>query len=110
MKKKIVLYAILAIILGSVPMLVSGANSIGQVNITANKIPTIIMNVARWMYTVVLALAVLFILIAAFQYLKADPKSIAKAHKQLMYAVIAIIIAILAFSATKIVENFLNGK
>jgi hypothetical protein len=111
MKKKIVLYMILAVMFGSLPLMVSAtSSSINSVNITAKNIPTIIGKVAAALYNVVLALAVIFLLWAAFLYLSGDPKKIAKAHKQVIYAIVSIVIAILAFSATKIISSFLGGK
>ncbi len=55
---------------------------------------------AGWFYALILALAVVFILIAAFNYLTAagDEEKLKKAKGYLTYAVIAVAVAILATS------------
>jgi len=63
--------------------------------------------VIRWIYTIFMVVAVVFVLLAAFQYLTSggDKEKTKKANNMLMYAVIAIVIAILAFSITRIVGS-----
>lgn len=57
----------------------------------------IIVTIAIWMYIILLALAVVFILLAAFKYLTSGGgEGVAVAHKMLIYAVVAIAVAILA--------------
>ncbi len=52
----------------------------------------------NWIFTILLILAVFFILFAAFKYLTAggDNEKIGSAHKILVYAVVAIAVALLA--------------
>ena len=66
--------------------------------------------IARWIYTIVLVAAVILGLIAAFSYITAagDSNKVKTANKMLIYAVIAVVIAILAFSITKIVGGLLG--
>ena len=56
--------------------------------------------------------AVLFIILAAFEFLTAaeNAEKIKSAKKQILYASIAIVIAFLSLSAQLIIENFLQGK
>jgi len=67
--------------------------------------------IARWIYTIVLVAAVILGLIAAFSYITAagDSNKVKTANKMLIYAVIAVVIAILAFSITKIVGGLLGA-
>lgn len=76
-----------------------------------NDILKIINNIATWMYRIILAAAVIVVLIAAFTFLTSGdkPDSIKKAKNQILYAVIGVIIAIIAFSVSAIVANILNG-
>ncbi len=66
--------------------------------------------IIRWIYTIFLVVAVVFVLIAAFQYLTSggDKDKVKKANNMLMYAAISIVIAILAFSITKIVGSLVG--
>lgn len=109
-KNKIVLYSILSAMVVFMPIMANAASDIGSVSVSATDVPKIIAKVAAAMYNVVLALAVVFLIWAAFLYLSGDPKKVAKAHKQIINAVIAIIIAIIAFSAKAIIQSFLGGK
>ncbi len=69
----------------------------------------IINNVASWMYRIILAVAGIFVLMAAFTFFSAGEKTenVKKARNQIYYAVIALIVAVLAFSITKIVTSVL---
>jgi len=84
--------------------------AITTIEITAEQIPDIIMNIATWFYRVVLAIAVIFVLVAAFTYLTGanNPKNIEKAHKQLFYAVIAIVVALISFGIVSLVQSLIK--
>ena len=71
----------------------------------------LVANVVGWVYIIFFIIAVFFILLAAFNYLTAgdDAEQIKKARQMLIYAAIAIAIALLAVMANTIVKNFLNG-
>lgn len=109
MKKSLFISLILVGLVGfGIPLLVGAADPIETVNIKADEIPGIIMNLATWLYRIVLAVAVIFALIAAFQYLSGNPKTVEKAHKQLLYSVIGIIVAIFAFSIVAVVQSVIK--
>ncbi|MFH1347051.1 MAG: hypothetical protein ABIH10_02265 [Spirochaetota bacterium] len=67
-------------------------------------------SVVKWVYTIFFIVAVLFIIFAAFNYLTGagTPDKIKAAHSQLIYAAIAIAVALLAISFQLIVGNFLE--
>lgn len=67
--------------------------------------------IVYWTWRIFFIAAVFFILMAAFKFLtaQAEPEKINSAKKQILFAVIAIIIALLAISFTTIIENFLGG-
>lgn len=54
--------------------------------------------VAAWMFTFLIILAVIFVLIAAFKYLTAagDPEKVKSAGSTLIYAAVAIVVALFA--------------
>jgi hypothetical protein len=66
----------------------------------------------QWIYTTFFIVAVLFILMAAYNFIRGgtNPKAIETAKAQLKYAVIAIVIALVASGASAIIDAFLSGK
>ena len=67
--------------------------------------------IAQWIYTIFFIVAVIYILLAAFNYLfnSAAPDKIQQVHSQLIYAAVAIAIALLAVSFEAIVKDILGG-
>jgi hypothetical protein len=67
--------------------------------------------VIGWIFTLLLVLAVIFILYAAFKYLTAagDPTTISTANKMLLYAAIAIAVAVLSRSIPLLVKQFVQS-
>ena len=65
----------------------------------------IVVTITTWIYTIILSLSVVMVLMAAFSYLTAggDQAKVKKASQMLIYAVVGIVVAILAFSISKIV-------
>ena len=70
----------------------------------------VLNNIVKWMYIFFFVVAVLFILIAAYGYLTAqgNPETIQKVNKQILYAVIAIVIAIVSVGFDVIIRKFLE--
>lgn len=63
----------------------------------ANGVIDLIRTITNWMFTILLVLAVVFILLAAFKYLTSGGgEEVAVAHKMLIYAAVAIAVAFLA--------------
>lgn len=71
----------------------------------------VLKGIVQVTYTVFFIIAVLLILFAAYNYLTAQgaPEKINTAHKQLLYAGIAIVIALLAVGTSAIIRNFLEN-
>jgi ABC-type sulfate transport system permease subunit len=63
------------------------------------------------MFSVLMILAVIFIMVAAFNYLTAggNAEKVETAGRQILYAIIAIVIAVLARSVPFIIKNFLTS-
>ena len=63
-----------------------------------------------WAYTIFFILAVLFVLMAAFTYLGAagDEEKFKKAKNQLIYAAVAVVVALLAIGFSQIVGSFIT--
>jgi membrane-associated phospholipid phosphatase len=74
-----------------------------------NFICTIIVG---WMFTFLVILAIIFVLVAAFKYLTAsgDPEKVKGASHQLIYAAVAIIVAIFAKGLPLIIGSILGAS
>jgi len=70
----------------------------------------LVMKIVTWFSGFVLLMAVLFILVAAWTFLTAggNPESVAKARQMLIYALIGIAVAVLAWGMKDFVVNVLT--
>ncbi len=75
------------------------------------KIFSILQKVVQYTYTVFFIVAVLFILIAAFNFLnaKGDPIKINSAKSQILWAIVAIVVALVSLGAAQIINSFIEG-
>lgn len=71
----------------------------------------VLKNVVKWIYIVFFILTVLFVLMAAFTYLTSagDETKVEKAKNQIIYAAIAVAVALLAVGLESIVSTFLTS-
>ncbi len=71
----------------------------------------VLRGIVQTTYIIFFIIATLFILFAAYNYLTAggQPEKINTAHKQLLYAGIAIVVALLAVGTSAIIKNFLEN-
>jgi hypothetical protein len=78
---------------------------------TGRGVLTVLDRVIGWIFTLLLVLAVIFILYAAFKYLTAAgvPANIQTANKMLLYAAIAVAVAVLARTIPVLVRNFVGS-
>ncbi len=95
---------VLPLFAGAQPTL--GTNITGYSDVTG-----IIGTVGNWMFGIILALAVIFILYAAFLYLTSggDEEKVGTAKKYLVYAIIAVAVAVLSKGIVMVVQSFLPG-
>lgn len=77
-------------------------------NLTLEKVVRIIGTVANWVFAIFLAVAVLYILYAAYLYLKGEEEGMEDAKKRLIAAAIAIAIALLAKGIEPLVRSLLG--
>jgi hypothetical protein len=87
---------------GGPPASMAGANTINTGNVQEQ-----VGNILNWVFYFFIVLAVVFILIAAFSYLTAggDEQKITKAKNELIYAIIAVVIAVLAKSIVALIAG-----
>lgn len=77
-----------------------------------SQLQTVAENVVRWLYTIFFILAVLFFLLAAYNYMRGGTlgeEYIKKAKSQLKYGIIAVIIAVIASGAAVLISTFLSA-
>jgi hypothetical protein len=72
----------------------------------------ILQKIATWFYSIILAISVFMILMAGFNYLTAggDQAKVKKASQMLIYAIVGIVVAIIAFSISKVVTSVVSGS
>ncbi len=76
----------------------------------ASDVVGIVIIIVRWTYTIFFIIAVFMILLAAYTYLtaQAEPEKIKNATNQIIYAAIAIVVALLAVSINVIVKSIVE--
>lgn len=66
--------------------------------------------VTNWLFTILLVLAVFFIILAAYRYLTSGGgEEVAKAHKMILYAAVAIAVAVLAKGIVNVTRVLIGG-
>ena len=78
---------------------------------TVGQIVDLIRFIVRWVYIIFFIIAVLFIIFAAFTYLTAagDDEKVKKAKSQIIYAAVAIIVALLSVAFETIIRTFIQA-
>lgn len=94
------------------PGKIPGAGDLGLEETSVKSVPSllgVLRGIVQVTYTVFFIIAVLFILFAAYKYLTGagEPEALKTAKKMIIYASIAIAIALLAVGASTIIQNFL---
>ncbi len=79
---------------------------------SVNDVIRVLNDIVGWAYKIFFIVAVMFVIFAAYKFLFAqeDPEKIKSAKNQIIYAVVAIIIALLSVSFDVIIKNFLGGS
>jgi len=75
-----------------------------------DELDALVEKIVNWFSGFVLIVAVLFILVAAWTFLTAggNPESVAKARQMLIYALIGIAVAVLAWGMVDLITNVLT--
>ena len=91
----------------SLAVVVSPTETIPTIITTPGDIIVIIDAIANWIFVILLAVAVIFILIAAFQFLTAGgaPERVSAARTNLLYAVVGVGVAVLAKGFIELVKT-----
>ncbi|MDE2019576.1 MAG: hypothetical protein KGJ13_04475 [Patescibacteria group bacterium] len=72
---------------------------------------TSICNIINWLFYFLIILVIIFVLVAAFRYLTAagNPEKVKLASLTLLYAAVAVVIALIAKGFPLIISSFLGG-
>lgn len=114
MKKSLLKYGAesLAVLTSLLPLAVS-AQTLPNPPITdpATAVNTLCV-IAGWMFTFLIVLAIIFVILAAFNYLTAggDPEKVKTASSQLIYAAVAVAVAIFAKGLPLLVSGVLGSN
>ncbi|HPW34503.1 MAG TPA: hypothetical protein PK367_01945 [Candidatus Paceibacterota bacterium] len=102
--KKIIYFFLIAFVLMPVTIY-----AVEPIITEPSQIVNIFENVAKWLYTAFFIIAIIYVLLAAFQFLRGgdNPKNVESAKQRLTYAVIAIVIALVASGISVLIEKFL---
>ena len=75
-------------------------------------IPTLIDTIATWLLGIGSTIAVIIVIWAAFLFMTSggNVERVTMARKTLWYAIIGIVILLLAKGVTSIIQNFLSGQ
>jgi len=67
--------------------------------------------IINWIFWLLIVLTIIFVLVAAFRYLTAagDPEKVKAAGNTLLYAAIAVVVALIAKGLPYIVNSFVGG-
>jgi len=89
---------------------ISSADEAGNVNLTIDRLETILNNIRDWFAGIVFIIGIITMLYAAFLYMTAagDDEKINKAKKAFVYGIVGIIVAMLAYSIWDTVYSFLK--
>lgn len=111
MKNKKLRNGLLAVSLLVLPILILAAVQSPETPITSvDQVESLILKVRNWIFTIFLIVAVIFVVMAAFGYLTSggDPAKVKTAQQQLIYAVVAIAVALIAGGIVAVVRNFIT--
>ena len=78
---------------------------------TPEKIVGVLDTVAGWLFTILFSLAIVMIIFAAYLYLTSagNPDRVTTAKKTLIYAIVAIVVALVAGGIPKLIEGILKS-
>lgn len=71
----------------------------------------ILCTIINWIFWLLIVLTIIFVLVAAYKYLTAggDPEKVKSAGSTLLYAAIAVVVALIAKGLPLIVSSFIGG-
>lgn len=92
-------------------MLALPAMSLAQTPAPTIDVMTALDSITDWLFTILLVVAVIFIILAAYNFVTAagDPEKVGTARTQVMWALIGIVVALLAKGLVILVRTMVGG-
>jgi len=78
---------------------------------SATNFITLLNNIVNWVFVVVMVAAVIFIVLAGWQFITGggDPQAVSQARNKLLYAAVGIIVAVLARGIVTAITSLVSG-
>jgi len=116
MSKKIIAFGILGLLgltVGSVALAIGEVPpaTIPSTVTSANNFIDLLNNIVNWIFVVVMVFAVIFIVLAGFQFITGggEPQQVSQARNKLLYAAIGIMVAVLARGLVTAVRSLIGS-
>jgi len=111
MKTKKYLLGLALISLLAVSFLALPAKGLAQNNWENLNVETTLTSIVNWLVTISFIIAALFIVLAAFTFITAggDPEKINTARNQVLYALIGVAVALLAWGLVALIKSKVGG-
>ena len=108
--KKVILLGAMTLVVGLPMLTLAQVSGPPQTPVTIERIIGILERFINWLFTILLAVAVIFIILAAFKYLTAagDTEKIKSAHTQLIYALVSLGVALVSRGLIFLVKQLLG--
>lgn len=103
--------ALIANILGRSDVPIEGAEAVDAPITNFSELEGVLMNISRWMFGILMALSIVFILYAAFLYIisQGNEERIKTAKTILIYAVVGLVVAVLAGGINMVIQDFIGN-
>ena len=90
----------------------SGVVAPGSVLNNVSQVPTLACTIVDWLFWALIVFAVIMVLLAAYGYVSSggDPDKTKAASQKLLYAAIAVVVAIIAVGFPDLVSSFLGDS
>ncbi len=105
-------FALVMLLVALVPLVASAAFKEAPSQIDTGLLPKgpdsvieLIGVITDWIFTVLIVLAIIFFIIAAFHYLGGSEERVKKAHRMLVYTAVALAVGLLSFGITTVVKQ-----
>jgi hypothetical protein len=88
------------------------SNTTGQQTVPENlDMIQVLNNIVDWLFTILLVVAALFIIIAAFYFITAsgNPETVAKARNFVLYALVGVAVAVAARGLVALIQRIVGG-
>ena len=68
-------------------------------------------SITNWAFTILMAVAALFIIFAAFEFVtaKGEPEKVKSAREYVLYALVGVVVALLARGLVQLIETIVTG-